>query len=81
MRKPSAMIIAAMLLFPTVSSATNGYWAHGYGPKSKSIAGACVAMAFGAMCTASNPGSLVLVGQSDGSGGFPIFTQSRFQCR
>ena len=44
------------------AAATNGYWAHGYGPKSKSIAGACVAMSFGAMCAASNPASLSVVG-------------------
>jgi len=42
--------------------ATNGYWSHGYGAKSKSIAGACVAMKLGTMCAASNPGSLVKVG-------------------
>lgn len=43
--------------------ATNGYWANGYGAKSKSIAGACVAMTFGAMCGATtNPASLVMMG-------------------
>jgi long-chain fatty acid transport protein len=42
--------------------ATNGYWAHGYGAKSKSIAGACVAMAFDAMCANDNPASLAMVG-------------------
>ncbi len=51
-----------LLLFSVSSMATNGYWSHGYGPKSKSMAGACVAMSFGAMCAASNPGSLVVVG-------------------
>ncbi len=76
MKKLSAIIIAAMLLFPTISSATNGYWAHGYGPKSKSIAGACVAMAFGAMCTASNPGSLVLVGNRM-EAGVSLFSPNR----
>ncbi len=56
------LLIAALFGISQASFATNGYWSHGYGPKSKSIAGACVAMAFGAMCTASNPGSLVNVG-------------------
>lgn len=56
------LLIATLLGISQTSFATNGYWSHGYGPKSKSIAGACVAMAFGAMCTASNPGSLVIVG-------------------
>ena len=54
--------ILAIFLFSAPALATNGYMAHGYGPKSKSIAGACVAMAFGAMCAASNPGSLAVVG-------------------
>ncbi|MCP4287105.1 MAG: transporter [Gammaproteobacteria bacterium] len=57
-----SIVILAIFLFSTSALATNGYWPHGYGPKSKSIAGACVAMAFGAMCAASNPGSLALVG-------------------
>ncbi len=55
----------AIIIILTLSSsayATNGYWSHGYGAKSKSIAGACVAMAFGAMCASSNPASLVRVG-------------------
>ncbi|MCB1868761.1 MAG: outer membrane protein transport protein [Gammaproteobacteria bacterium] len=55
-------VVVAFVLFSASVSATNGYWSHGYGPKSKSIAGACVAMVFGAMCAASNPGSLALVG-------------------
>lgn len=56
------VVVLTILLFSAPVSATNGYWSHGYGPKSKSIAGACVAMAFGAMCAASNPGSLAVVG-------------------
>ena len=56
------LIVVIAVLFTGTASATNGYWSHGYGPKSKSIGGACVAMAFGAMCAASNPGSLVIVG-------------------
>ena len=51
-----------VLLFSTSALASNGYWSHGFGPKSKSIAGACVAMAFDAMCAATNPGSLAVVG-------------------
>ena len=52
----------AIFLVSAQAMATNGYWSHGYGPKSKSIAGACVAMAFDAMCSATNPGSLAVVG-------------------
>ncbi|MCV6638991.1 outer membrane protein transport protein [Candidatus Albibeggiatoa sp. nov. NOAA] len=55
-------VVASCLCFSQFSYATNGYWSLGYGPKSKAMGGACVAMALGAMCTASNPGSLVLVG-------------------
>lgn len=56
------ILLVSSIVLPGISQATNGYWAHGYGPKSKSIAGACVAMAFGAMCAASNPASLAVVG-------------------
>ena len=63
MNKFPRLLAALILLSFSVSGiATNGYWSHGYGPKSKSIAGACVAMSFGAMCAASNPGSLAVVG-------------------
>ena len=42
--------------------ATNGYFSHGYGPVSKSLAGACVAMTNSAMCSAHNPATLISVG-------------------
>jgi long-chain fatty acid transport protein len=58
----SLVITASLIIVSAPALATNGYWAHGYGPKSKSIAGACVAMAFGAMCAAINPASLSVVG-------------------
>ncbi len=57
-----SIALALLLSLSGAAIATNGYWSHGYGPKSKSMAGACVAMAFGAMCAASNPGSLAVVG-------------------
>ncbi len=52
-------VFVAASLAATGALATNGYWSHGYGPKSKSIAGACVAMPLGAMCASTNPASLV----------------------
>lgn len=55
-----SILLVSSIVSPSLSQATNGYWSHGYGPKSKSIAGACVAMAFGSMCAASNPASLVV---------------------
>jgi len=57
-----SILLVSSIILPGISQATNGYWAHGYGPKSKSIAGACVAMSFGAMCAASNPASLAIAG-------------------
>ena len=57
-----SLAVAALVSLSISAQATNGYWSHGYGPKSKSIAGACVAMSFGAMCASSNPASLALVG-------------------
>lgn len=63
MKNPQRILLLALALSISGSAlATNGYWSHGYGPKSKSMAGACVAMAFGAMCAASNPGSLAVAG-------------------
>ncbi len=56
------LVVAIILTLSSSVYATNGYWSHGYGAKSKSIAGACVAMAFGAMCASSNPAALVRVG-------------------
>jgi len=69
-------ILFLALLVPTSVFATNGYWSTGYGTKSKSIAGACVAMRFGAMCAASNPGSLVFVGNRLETG-LALFAPSR----
>ncbi len=65
MRTYRVLLLSLTLLTLAFSAnvyATNGYWSHGYGAKSKSIAGACVAMAFGAMCAASNPASMVRLG-------------------
>jgi long-chain fatty acid transport protein len=63
MKTHKTLLLGLALLASNVY-ATNGYWSHGYGAKSKSIAGACVAMAFGTMCAASNPASMVRVGNS-----------------
>ena len=77
MRKHLLVAIAASCLcFVQLSHATNGYWSHGYGPKSKAMGGACVAMALGAMCTASNPGSLVVVGNRV-EAGLGLFSPNR----
>ena len=57
----SALFLCASFAAPS-AMATNGYWSHGYGPKSKGMAGACVAMTYGPMCSSTNPASLVRVG-------------------
>lgn len=55
-------VLATALLYGSSAFATSGYWSLGYGPKSKSMAGACVAMTYSAMCASSNPGALLAVG-------------------
>lgn len=80
MRQKHLMAIWGMglglMTLPVVTSATNGYWSIGYGAKSKSIAGACVAMRFGAMCAATNPGSLAFVGNR-AEAGLALFIPKR----
>ncbi len=56
-------ILLAGLLAPIAASATNGYFAHGYGVKAKALAGAGVAMPMDAMDAAVNPANMVMVGQ------------------
>ncbi len=55
-------VIAASLA-PIAAHATNGYFAHGYGIKSKALGGAGVAMPLDAMDAAVNPANMVMVGQ------------------
>ena len=65
MKKNKNLLISLTLLILALSSnvyATNGYWSYGYGAQAKSMAGACVAMTLGSMCAASNPASMVHVG-------------------
>jgi len=58
----SAGIAAIMLAFPAVSEATNGYFAHGYGARSKAMAGVGAALPQDAMAAAVNPAGMVFVG-------------------
>ncbi|MCK5666028.1 MAG: outer membrane protein transport protein, partial [Thiotrichaceae bacterium] len=62
--KTHKSLLICLTLFGSVTTvyATNGAWSHGYGAKSKSIAGACVAMRLGSMCAATNPGTMVEIG-------------------
>ncbi len=58
---PSAVAMV-VLLFPMVSEATNGYFAHGYGARSKALAGATSALPQDAMAAATNPAGMAFVG-------------------
>ena len=58
---PSALAMI-ILLFPMVSEATNGYFAHGYGARSKAMAGATSALPQDAMSAAINPAGMAFVG-------------------
>lgn len=56
------LIFLLILLFPIAAHATNGYWAHGYGAKSKAMAGSGSALPLDAMDAASNPATMVHLG-------------------
>ena len=66
MRNPKkhalAMAVALSMALPSVAMATNGYFANGYGVKSKGMAGAGVAMPLDAMDATTNPANMVNVG-------------------
>ncbi len=56
------LAVAASMALPGVAMATNGYFGHGYGVKSKGMAGAGVAMPLDAMDATLNPANMVNVG-------------------
>jgi len=56
-----ACAVTAALTIPMTAMATNGYFAHGYGMKSKGMAGAGAAYAQDAMAAATNPAGVALV--------------------
>ncbi len=58
------MKVVAVLMVMIMSQtlyATNGYFAHGYGIKYKSLAGAGVALRLGTMAPATNPAAIVFI--------------------
>jgi hypothetical protein len=57
-----AIFTIGMLLSHT-AHATNGYFAHGYGTKTKGMAGAGVALPQDAMAAATNPAGMAFVGE------------------
>lgn len=60
--KLAASLIVSGLLLPGAALATNGYFSHGYGIKSKSMGGVGIALPQDAMAAANNPANMVLVG-------------------
>lgn len=60
---PALALLPALALVSTATHATNGYLAHGYGTKSKGMAGAGVALPQDALTIATNPAGLVQVGK------------------
>lgn len=57
-----AAMVAAGLVASFAANATNGYFSHGYGTKSKGLAGGGSALPQDAMAAASNPAGMVFVG-------------------
>lgn len=56
------LAILSLAFLPAAAMATNGYFAHGYGMKAKGMGGARTAMTFDAFGGASNPATMVWVG-------------------
>lgn len=55
-------LVVAGCLAPAFAHATNGYFSHGYGIKSKGMAGVGIALPQDAMAAATNPAGMVWVG-------------------
>ena len=55
------LALAMALAFP--AAATNGYFAHGYGTRSKAMAGTGVAQSLDTLAPATNPAGLAGVGE------------------
>lgn len=68
-----ATAVAAALAMPMAANATNGYFSHGYGLKSKALAGGGSALPQDAMIAADNPAGMVHVGERMDLG-FVIFS-------
>ena len=70
-----ACAVTAALTIPMTAMATNGYFAHGYGLKSKGLAGGGSALPQDAMIAADNPAGMVRVGERMDLG-FSLFSPS-----
>jgi long-chain fatty acid transport protein len=61
-RKLAQAVAVAMSLAVPSAYATNGYFAHGYGTKSKAMAGVGAAISQDSLATAANPAGMAFVG-------------------
>lgn len=62
LKKLAGILAIAGLAVPGIASATNGYFAHGYGMKTKGMAGVGIALPQDALAAATNPAGMVWVG-------------------
>ncbi len=70
------LLFCALMVCSSPVFATNGYWAHGFGTKSKAMAGAGAAVALEGLDASSNPATLVDVGDRMDFG-FSLFSPER----
>ncbi|MBK1645153.1 hydrocarbon degradation protein [Thiocapsa imhoffii] len=61
---PLAVAVAACASVPTLAVATNGYFSHGWGTKSKAMAGVATALPQDTLVAATNPAGMAFVGNS-----------------
>lgn len=62
LKKIALALAVSGLMVPGLASATNGYFSHGYGIKSKAMGGVGIALSDDAMAAASNPAGMAVVG-------------------
>jgi long-chain fatty acid transport protein len=61
-RRSIKAALAACVAIPVTASATNGYFAHGIGTKSKAMAGVATALPQDSLVSATNPAGMAFVG-------------------
>jgi long-chain fatty acid transport protein len=61
-RSVSLALASAFVAVPMTSLATNGYFAHGWGTKSKAMAGVATALPQDTLVTATNPAGMAFMG-------------------
>jgi long-chain fatty acid transport protein len=62
-KRPLTAALALALALPASAWATNGYFGHGWGTKSKAMAGVATALPQDSLVTATNPAGMAFVGQ------------------